>query len=168
MKADNEYWLELRALLGVIGFYRIWIPTYAALARPLVMLLLIFLFGSCIINALSRFLSQQVQWIKVQLLVKEYSPLATHEPSIPFYLGPLENTQVNPWDKYHLSYSPLSHCQHEAGRWVIAPLPNSSWVLVSDRGLVGSGDLKQMSENPISPHGEHYDSCILKRRYRVW
>jgi hypothetical protein len=28
--------------------------------------------------------------------------------------------------------------------------------------LVGSGDLRQMSEYPI-PHGEHYDSCILRR-----
>jgi hypothetical protein len=27
---------------------------------------------------------------------------------------------------------------------------------------VGSGDLRQMSEYP-SPHGEHYDSCVLRR-----
>jgi hypothetical protein len=39
---------QLRAFLGVTGFYRIWIPRYAALARHLFMLLLIFLFGSCI------------------------------------------------------------------------------------------------------------------------
>jgi hypothetical protein len=51
---------QLRAFLGVTGFYRIWIPRYAALARPLFMLPLIFLFGSCVINALSRFISQQV------------------------------------------------------------------------------------------------------------
>jgi hypothetical protein len=39
------------------------------------MFLLIFLFGPCIINALFRFLSQQVQQIKFQLSVKEYLPL---------------------------------------------------------------------------------------------
>jgi hypothetical protein len=56
---------------------------------------------------------------------------------------------------------PLPHCQHEAGRCVIAPLSNSSWVLVSEWGFVGSGDLRQMSEYPI-PHGEQYHSCILR------
>jgi hypothetical protein len=87
---------QLRAFLGVTELYRIWIPRYVALARPFFMLLLIFLLGSCIINALSRFISQQVQQIKLQLLVKEYSPLPMHEPSIQFYQGPLETTQVNP------------------------------------------------------------------------
>jgi hypothetical protein len=52
-----------------------------------------------------------------------------YEPSIPFYWGPLETTWVNPWDK-SLSPIPLPHCQHEAARWIIAPLPKSSWVLV--------------------------------------
>jgi hypothetical protein len=87
---------QLRAFLGVTGFCRIWIPRYAALARPLFMLLLIFLFGPCIINALSRFISQQVQQIKLQLLVKEYSSLPIHELSITFYQGSLETTWVNP------------------------------------------------------------------------
>jgi hypothetical protein len=36
---------QFRAFLGVTGFCKIWIPRYAALARPLFMLLLIFLFG---------------------------------------------------------------------------------------------------------------------------
>jgi hypothetical protein len=48
---------QLRAFLGVTGFYRIWIPRYAALARHLFMLLLIFLLGSCIINALQIYIS---------------------------------------------------------------------------------------------------------------
>jgi putative effector of murein hydrolase LrgA (UPF0299 family) len=87
---------QLRAFLGVTGFSKIWIPRYKALARPFFMLLLILLFVPCIINALSRFRSQQVQWIKLQLLVKKYSPLPTHKPSIPFYRGPLEITWVNP------------------------------------------------------------------------
>jgi hypothetical protein len=34
-------------------------------------------------------------------------------------------------------------------------------VLVSEGEFVGSGDLRQMSEYPIS-HGEQYHSCILK------
>jgi hypothetical protein len=61
----------LGAFLGVTRFCRIWIPRYAALAKPLFILLLIFLFGPYIINVLSRFISQQIQWIKLQLLVKE-------------------------------------------------------------------------------------------------
>jgi hypothetical protein len=87
---------QLGTFLGVTRFCRLWIPRYAALVRLLFMLLPIFLFGSCIINALSRFISQQVQQIKVQLLLKEYSSLPVHEHSIPFYWGPLETTQVNP------------------------------------------------------------------------
>jgi hypothetical protein len=56
---------QLGAFLGVAGFCRVWIPRYAALARPLFVLLLIFLFGSCIINDFCRFISQQVQQIKL-------------------------------------------------------------------------------------------------------
>jgi hypothetical protein len=67
----------------------------------------------------------------------------------------------------------LPHYQHESARWVIVCLPNSSWVLVSEGGLVGSGELRQVSEYPI-PHGEQCHSCILrscnfctlKRRFR--
>jgi hypothetical protein len=51
---------KLRAFLGGTGFCRICIPRYAALARPLFMLLLILLY-------LARFISQQVQQIKLQL-----------------------------------------------------------------------------------------------------
>jgi hypothetical protein len=42
---------QLTAFLGVTEFYRIWITRYATLSRHLFMLLLIFLFGSYIINA---------------------------------------------------------------------------------------------------------------------
>jgi hypothetical protein len=123
------------------------------------MLLLIFLFGSCIINALSRFISQQVQQIKLQLLVKEYSPLPRHEPS----MGDPGNYSGQPLRQVTspLSPTPIPHCQHEAARWVIAPLPNSSWVLVSEGGFVGSDNLRQMSEYPL-PHGGQYHSCILR------
>jgi uncharacterized membrane protein len=80
---------QLGAFLGVIGFCGIWIPRYAVLARPLFMLLLILLFGPCVVNALSRFIPQQVQQITLQLLVKEYLPLPMPEPSILFHWGPL-------------------------------------------------------------------------------
>jgi hypothetical protein len=106
------------------------------------MILLILLFGPCKINALSRFISQQVHWIQFQLLVKEYSPLPMHKSSIQFYLGPQETTQVNPWDKSHHPYPLSPHCQHNSARWVFAPLPNSNWVLVSEGRLVGSGNLR--------------------------
>jgi hypothetical protein len=69
------------------------------------MLLLIFLFGSYIINALSRFISQQIQQIKLQLLVKEYSPLPKHERSIPFcpgVVGRASDYTSQPLDKYPL------------------------------------------------------------------
>jgi hypothetical protein len=85
-----------------------WAPQALPLAGPPFMLLLILLFGSCIISVLSRFISQQVQWIKLQLLVEEYSPLPMHEPSILFYWGPLETTWVNPWDKNHNLYPPVA------------------------------------------------------------
>jgi hypothetical protein len=34
-------------------------------------------------------------------------------------------------------------------------------MLVSEGGFVRSRDIRQMSE--FIPHGEHYDSCILRR-----
>jgi hypothetical protein len=71
---------------GLLGTTSGWLPF---------MLLLILLYGLCKINSLSRFISQQVQQIKLQLIVKKYSPLPMHEPAILFYRGPLETTRVN-------------------------------------------------------------------------
>jgi hypothetical protein len=62
--------------LGSLGTTSGWCTFYAPSNTPI---------WPCIINALSRFISQQVQQIKLQLLVKEYLPLPTHEPSIPFF-----------------------------------------------------------------------------------
>jgi hypothetical protein len=108
---------QLPAFLGITEFCRIWIPRYAALARPLFMLLLILLFGPCITNAPSKFISQQVQKTKFQLLVKEYSPLLMHEPSIQFYQSPLEATQVNTRAECPCTPLPLlPHCQQEVAR----------------------------------------------------
>jgi hypothetical protein len=52
---------------------------------------------------------------------------------------------------------PSPHCQQESDRQVITPLPISSWVLVSEWGLVVSGNLqdRRVSQCPI-PHGQHY------------
>jgi hypothetical protein len=129
-----------------------WAPWALPLAGPLFMLLLILLFGPYIINALPRFISQQVQWIKFQLLVKEYSPLPTYESSVQFYGGPLDTTLVNPWDKNHHTYPPSPHCQQEVDRQVIAPLPNSRWVLISEGGVRWVWEPKgQMSKSVSHP-----------------
>jgi hypothetical protein len=98
--------------------------------------------------------------------VQGYLPLPMHKPSVQFYWGPLETTWVSPWDEYYHTYPSSPHCQQETDRWVIAPLSNSSWVLVSEGGLVGSGDLKDrwVSRYPI-PLGECYEPCTLRTRY---
>jgi hypothetical protein len=85
-----------------------WAPWVLPLAGSLFMLLLAFLFGPCILHALSKFICQQVQKIKFQLLVKEYSPLPTHDPSVQFYQSLLETTQVNPWDESPCTSPPPS------------------------------------------------------------
>jgi hypothetical protein len=164
----TPYNSELANLWSVWNNIWSWSPWALPLAGPLCMLLLIFLFGPSIINALSRFISQQVQLIKFQLLVKEYSSLPMHEPSVKIYWRLLETTWVNPWDKYHHTYPLSPYCQHESATRVISPLPNSIWVLVSEGGLVGSGSLKDrwVSQYPI-PHGEHYEPCTLRRSYMV-
>jgi hypothetical protein len=78
---------QLRTFLGVTGFCRTWIPSYAALARPLFTLLLILLFGPYNECSLQIYILT-VQHIQLQLLVKEYSPLPRHEPSILYCRGP--------------------------------------------------------------------------------
>jgi hypothetical protein len=98
---------QLRAFLGVAGFCRIWIPRYAALSRHLFMVFLILLFGSCVINALSSLISWQVQWIKLQLLVKEYSPLPRHEPFILLYPGTSGDYTGQPLRQVPFPLSPL-------------------------------------------------------------
>jgi hypothetical protein len=56
---------QLRVFLGVIDFAGSGSLDMQPLPDHFFMLLLIFLFGSCIINAFSRFISQLVQWIKL-------------------------------------------------------------------------------------------------------
>jgi hypothetical protein len=105
-----------RVFLGVTGFYRIWIPRYAALARLFFYAPAILLFGPCIINALYRFISQQVQRLKLHLLVKKYSPLPTHEPSIHSIGGPWRLQGSTPETSTPSPILPWPHCQHEAAR----------------------------------------------------
>jgi hypothetical protein len=153
------------------------IPRYATLARPLFMLLLIFLFGPKIINALSRSYStgpmDQTPALSQGTLTSAYA-----EPSITFYRGPWRLHRSTPATSTTSPIPPLPYYLHIAARWVIAPLPNSSWVFVSEGGLVGSRDRRQMSEYPI-PHGEHCipaswegavnpHFCTLMRGYRIW
>jgi hypothetical protein len=76
---------------------------------------------------------QQVQRIKLQLLVKEYSPLPRHEPSIGG--GGLETAQVNPWDKYPLPYlPPQSHCSMKQLDESSLPLSPTAGGCLSQRG----------------------------------
>jgi hypothetical protein len=42
--------------------------------------------------------------------------------------------------------------QQEVAKWIIAPFPNSSWVLTPERGLVGSGGSEAKSEPVPHPH----------------
>jgi hypothetical protein len=127
-----------------------WVPWTLLLSGPPFVLLLVLLFGPCIINALSRFISQQVQWIKFQLLVKEYSLLPMHEPSVQFYRGFWRLHGSTPETSTYLL---LPHCQQEVDRHVITPLPNSSWVLASKGKLVGwawepKGQMSQSVSQP--------------------
>jgi hypothetical protein len=87
---------QLRAFLGVTGFCRIWIPRYAALSRHLFMLLLIFLFGSYIINALKTVspppIKMQTKPVHLRKPVNPWpmrKPPYTGPPPKPFLLGPL-------------------------------------------------------------------------------
>jgi hypothetical protein len=152
--------------LGSLGTTSGWHTFYAPSNTPI---------WPCIINGLSRFISQQVQQIKLQLLVKEYSPLPMHEPSTPFYWGPWRLHRSTP-ETSTTSPLPLSpHCQHESARWVITPLPNSSWVNVSERDLLGQGTCwvwrlkadEWVSHHPmestIIPASWNLHSCILRR-----
>jgi hypothetical protein len=82
-----------------LGIISSWSPLYASPGTSI---------GPCILNVLSKFVSQREQKIKFLLLVKEYSPLPTHDPSVQFYWSPLETTQVNPWDECPSTFPPTS------------------------------------------------------------
>jgi hypothetical protein len=94
-----------------------WAPCVLPVVGLLFMLTLALLFGPCIINALSKFISSQVQKIKFQLLVREYSLLPTmHPPSSSFGV---------PWRPHGSTPEPnaptpplrlLPHCQEELAR----------------------------------------------------
>jgi hypothetical protein len=73
--------------LGSLGVTSSWSPLCASSGTPIWAL-----YTKCSLQ--THILT--VQWIKFQLLVKEYSPLPTREPSIQFYQSPLQTTQVNP------------------------------------------------------------------------
>jgi hypothetical protein len=108
-----------------------WPPFYAPSNTPI--------WPLYIINALSRFIYQQVQWAKFHLLVKEYSPTPTHEPLVQFYWGPLETTRVNPETSTIL---PTPHCPIVNKKQLDESLPLSPTAAgyLSQRGdLLGLG-----------------------------
>jgi hypothetical protein len=94
-------------------------------------------------NTSNVFISQQVQQIKFQFLVKEYSPLPMYEPSDHFHRGLHGRIHGSAPETSTTIPTPLSpHGQQEAARRIIAPLPNSNWVLVIEGDLVAFGNLR--------------------------
>jgi hypothetical protein len=91
------------------------IPRYATLARPLFMLLLIFLFGPKIINALSRSYStgpmDQTPALSQGTLTSAYA-----EPSITFYRGPWRLHRSTPATSTTSPIPPLPYYLHIAAR----------------------------------------------------
>jgi hypothetical protein len=81
-------------------------------------LLLVFLFWLCIINALSRFISQQVQWIKYQILRNTHLCLCVRPPS---------NSIGGLWrlGRSTISITPISHCPIVSRKQLDKSLPLS-------------------------------------------
>jgi hypothetical protein len=56
-----------------------WASWLVPLSGPIFMLLLALIFGPCILNAITRFISSRMEAIKLQLLVTQYRPLGQQE-----------------------------------------------------------------------------------------
>jgi hypothetical protein len=56
-----------------------WALWLVPLSGPIFMLLLALIFGPCILNAITRFISSRMEAIKLQLLVTQYRPLGQQE-----------------------------------------------------------------------------------------
>jgi hypothetical protein len=56
-----------------------WASWLVPLSGPIFMLLLALIFGPCILNAITRFISSRMKAIKLQLLVTQYRPLGQQE-----------------------------------------------------------------------------------------
>jgi hypothetical protein len=141
----------------------IWASWVLPLAGPLFMVLLALLFGPCILNTFSKFISWQVQKIKLQFLVKEYSSLLMHDPSVQFYWSPLGTTWVNSWDKCPYTSPPPSTLLSTGSSQMRYCLFFPSAVGCSSQrgGLVGStGSEDKMSQCPHSLW-EHCEPYIL-------
>jgi hypothetical protein len=138
-----------------------WTPWVLPLAGPLFMLLLALLFGPCIINALSRFISQHIQRIKFQLLVKEHSPLPI------WTLHPVlsESTGDHTGQPQMSAPAPLlllpPHCQQELAIWDTILFPNSSWVLISERRTCWVWGIRRQNESVPHPPCRHCEPYIL-------
>jgi hypothetical protein len=94
-----------------------WALCVLPVVGPLFMLTLALLFGPCIINALSKFISSQVQKIKFQLLVREYSLLPTMNPPSSSFGVPWRPYGSTPEQNVPTPPLPLlPHCQEELAR----------------------------------------------------
>jgi hypothetical protein len=128
-----------------------WVPWVLPLIGPLFMLLLALLFVPCIINVLSKFISQQVQKIKFQLLVKNYSPLLTHEPSVEFSWRTWRPHWSTPETSAPIPPLPLPpHFLQESARSVIIPFPHQQ-LGACLRGGTCWGIRRQNEPVPPSP-----------------
>ena len=53
------------------------------LTSPLFMFFVAFLFGSCILNAVTQFITSQIESIKLQMVIAQYSPLSDGSSECP-------------------------------------------------------------------------------------
>jgi hypothetical protein len=118
------------------------------------MLLLALLFTHCIINALSRYISQQVQWSNSSSLSrKSHLCLHTSPPSSSISI-PLKPTgQPLRWVPLHLPLPFPPHCQQEAARWDAAPFLQQQLGVHLRMGTcwIWGGQRTKIGECPI-PH----------------
>ena len=56
-----------------------WIPWLFPLRGPLFMLFAVLLFGPCILNAITQFITSWIESIKLQMVIAQYSPLNNEE-----------------------------------------------------------------------------------------
>ena len=56
-----------------------WASWLLPLTGPLFMLFAAILFGPCILNAITQFITSQIESIKLQMVIAQYSPLSDGE-----------------------------------------------------------------------------------------
>ena len=56
-----------------------WLLWFLSLTGPLFMVFMTLLFGLCVLNAITQFITSQIESIKLQMLRAQYSPLNDRE-----------------------------------------------------------------------------------------